>query len=142
MNWLMTMNLTIKQSNSFKKAVKKLPKQHKAIVDEEVRKLVNNPYLGERKKGDFDFLMVHKFKLLSQEVLLGYMYNEDKIILTLLKLGNHENFYRDIRNIVTAIACYCLTTSTPLGGLKLNIFTGNEGFRCISVKLTRVRWPN
>jgi hypothetical protein len=30
----MTMNLTVKQSNSFKKNVKKLPKQHKAILDE------------------------------------------------------------------------------------------------------------
>ena len=94
----MTMNLTIKQSNSFKKNVKKLPKQHKAILDEEVRKLINNPDLGERKKGDLDFLRVHKFKLLNQEVLLGYMYEEDEIILTLLKLGTHENFYRDIKN--------------------------------------------
>lgn len=96
----MTMNLTIKQSNSFKKTVKKLPKQHKAILDEEVRKLVNNPDLGERKKGDLDFLRVHKFKLLNQEVLLGYMYEEDEIILTLLKLGVHENFYRDIKNTI------------------------------------------
>lgn len=96
----MTMNLTIKQSNSFKKTVKKLPKQHKAILDEEVRKLVNNQELGERKKGDLDFLRVHKFKLLNQEVLLGYMYEEDEIILTLLKLGTHENFYRDIKNSI------------------------------------------
>lgn len=96
----MTMNLTIKQSNSFKKTVKKLPKQHKVILDEEIRKLINNPDLGERKKGDLDFLRVHKFKLLNQEVLLGYMYEEDEIILTLLKLGAHENFYRDIKNTI------------------------------------------
>lgn len=94
----MIMNLIIKQSNSFKKTVKKLPKQHKAILDEEVKKLLVNPNLGERKKGDLDFLRVHKFKLLNQEVLLGYMYEEEKIILTLLKLGSHENFYRDIKN--------------------------------------------
>ncbi|WP_298626529.1 type II toxin-antitoxin system RelE/ParE family toxin [uncultured Legionella sp.] len=96
----MIMNLTIKQSNSFKKTVKKLPKQHKAVLDEEVRKLINNPDLGERKKGDLDFLRVHKFKLLNQDVLLGYMYDEDEIILTLLKLGAHENFYRDIKNTI------------------------------------------
>lgn len=96
----MTMNLIIKQSNSFKKTVKKLPKQHKAILDEEIKKLVSNPDIGERKKGDLDFLRVHKFKLLNQEVLLGYMYEEDEIILTLLKLDAHENFYRDIKNSV------------------------------------------
>lgn len=94
----MIMNLIIKQSNPFKKAVKKFSKQHKAILDEEVKKLVDNPELGERKKGDLDFSRVYQFKLSNQEVLLGYMYEEDKIILTLLKLRSHENFYHDIKN--------------------------------------------
>lgn len=96
----MTMNLTIKQSNSFQKTVKKLPKQHKAILDREVKKLANNPEIGERKKGDLDFLRVHKFKLLNQDVLLGYMYEADHVVLTLLKLGAHENFYRDLKNSI------------------------------------------
>lgn len=94
----MIMNLIIKQSTSFKKITKKLPQQHKILLDEEIRNLVDNPTLGERKKGNLDFLRVHKFKLSNQEVLLGYMYEEDEIILTLLKLGAHENFYRDIKN--------------------------------------------
>ncbi|WP_207387306.1 type II toxin-antitoxin system RelE/ParE family toxin [Fluoribacter gormanii] len=50
------------------------------------------------KRGGLDFLRVHKFKLSNQEVLLGYMYEEDEIILTLLKLAPHENFYRGIKN--------------------------------------------
>ncbi|EHL31500.1 type II toxin-antitoxin system RelE/ParE family toxin [Legionella drancourtii] len=95
----MIMNLTIKQSNSFKKTVKKLPKQYKAILDEDVRKLANAPEIGERKKGDLDFLRVHKFNLSNQEVLLAYMYKNEELVLTLLKLGTHENFYRDIKNI-------------------------------------------
>lgn len=94
----MIMNLIIKQSNTFKKIVKKLPKKHKTIIDDEIRKLIKNPKLGERKRGDLDFLRVHKFKLINQEVLLGYMYEEDQIILTLLKLRSHENFYRNIKN--------------------------------------------
>lgn len=95
----MIMNLIIKQSNSFKKAIKKLPRQQKIILDEEVKRLVKNPLLGERKKGDLDFLRVHKFKFLNQEVLLGYMYEENELVLTLLKLSSHENFYRDIKNV-------------------------------------------
>lgn len=94
----MTMNLIIKQSNSFKNTIKKLPKQFKPVLDEEIKKLSINPYLGERKKGDLDFLRVHKFKLFKQEVLLGYMIEEEELILTLLKLGTHENFYRDLKN--------------------------------------------
>lgn len=93
----MTMNLKIKQSNSFKKSIKKLPKQDKILLDKEVVKLSKNPTLGERKKGDLAFLRVRKFKMHRQEVLLGYMYEEDQLVLTLLKFGAHENFYRDIK---------------------------------------------
>ena len=91
------MNLIIKQSNSFKKSIKKLPQQHKATLDNEVKKLAQNPLMGEQKKDGLDFLRVHKFKLSNQEVLLGYMLEEDELILTLLKFGAHENFYRDIK---------------------------------------------
>ncbi|HHN5540411.1 type II toxin-antitoxin system RelE/ParE family toxin [Legionella pneumophila serogroup 2] len=91
------MNLIVKQSNSFKRTIKKLPKQQKTLLDDEIKKLIKNPTLGERKKGDLDFLRVHKFKFSNQEVLLGYMYEENELILTLLKLGVHENFYRDIK---------------------------------------------
>lgn len=94
----MIMTLAIKQSNSFKKAIKKLPKQYKIKLDDEIKKIAQNPFLGERKNGDLDFLRVHKFKLSNQEVLLGYMYEEEQLILTLLKFGAHENFYRDIKN--------------------------------------------
>ena len=94
----MTMNLAIKQSVSFKKTVKKLSKQQKEMLDDELKKLMKKPTMGELKKGDLDFLRVHKFKFSNQEVLLGYMYEDDKLILTLLKLGSHENFYRDIKN--------------------------------------------
>ncbi|MCX7114425.1 MAG: type II toxin-antitoxin system RelE/ParE family toxin [Gammaproteobacteria bacterium] len=66
-------------------------------MDEEVIKLTKNPTLGKRKKGDLDFLWVHKFKFTDQEALLGYTYIEEEFILFLLKLGVHENFYRDIK---------------------------------------------
>lgn len=95
----MTMNLTVKQSASFKKSIKKLSAQQKQTLDAEVIKLVNNPMLGQRKKGDLDFLRVHKFKFSNQEVLLGYTYHEEDLILFLLKLGTHENFYRDIKKV-------------------------------------------
>ncbi|KTD64825.1 type II toxin-antitoxin system RelE/ParE family toxin [Legionella spiritensis] len=93
------MNLKIKQSNSFKRTIKKLPKQHKTLLDNEVKKLTKNPLLGEKKKGDLDFLRGHTFKLHNQDVLLGYMYEEDVLVLTLLKFGSHENFYRDIKKV-------------------------------------------
>lgn len=94
----MIMNLTIKQAHSFKQTIKKLPKQHKTILDDEIKKLMQNPFLGECKKGNLDYLRVHKFKIFTQEVLLGYMYEEEVLSLILLKLAAHENFYRDLKN--------------------------------------------
>lgn len=89
--------MKVKQTNLFKKSVKKLPKQQKVAIDSEIRKIVNNPFLGEQKKGDLDFLRVHKFKISSQQYLLGYIFEEEVMILTLLKLSSHENFYRDLK---------------------------------------------
>lgn len=97
MDWSLIMNLIVKQSLTFKKTIKKLSKQQKLQLDEAIKQLIHNPMLGERKKGDLSFLRVHKFKLSQQEVLLGYMYEEHVFILTLLKLGSHENFYRDLK---------------------------------------------
>ena len=90
--------MKIKQTNQFKKVIKKLPRQAKLIVDSEIRKLCRAPLIGEQKKGDLAYLRVHKFKITKKEYLLGYVYEEDILTLTLLKLGPHENFYRDLKN--------------------------------------------
>jgi hypothetical protein len=51
----MNINLIVRQANSFKEIVKKLPKKYKIILDSEIRKLIDNPELGERKRGDLGF---------------------------------------------------------------------------------------
>ena len=72
------------QTNSFKKAVKKLHKNQKVDLDSAVRSLLKNPLLGEQKKGDLSFVRVYKFKMVKQLTLLGYSYEEGAIILELL----------------------------------------------------------
>lgn len=66
-------------------------------MDKTVKLIIEKPELGEKKKGDLAYLRVYKFKMVNQEVLLGYSYQEDELILELLALGSHENFYRDIK---------------------------------------------
>lgn len=94
---LRIIGLKIRQANQFKKSIKKFPNQIKLLVDAEVRKIAEDPFIGEQKKGDLDFLRVHKFKVSRQQYLLGYTYQEDIVTITLLKLSPHENFYRDIK---------------------------------------------
>jgi len=58
---------------------------------------MEKPNLGEQKKGDLAFLRVYKFKMNKQITLLGYSFDDGNLILELIALGSHENFYRDIK---------------------------------------------
>ena len=85
------------QTTSFKKTVKKLNANQKSDLDIAVREVISDPELGEKKKGDLSFLRVHKFKMVKQLTLLGYSYEDGSVILELIALGSHENFYRDVK---------------------------------------------
>jgi mRNA-degrading endonuclease YafQ of YafQ-DinJ toxin-antitoxin module len=88
---------TILQTQAFKKTVKKLHKNQKQDLDNAVRDLMKNPFVGDPKKGDLAFLRVYKFKMAKQLTLLGYSYEEGSVVLALIALGSHENFYRDLK---------------------------------------------
>lgn len=90
---------TVLQTENFKKAVKKLHKNQKADLDKAIRALIQSPMLGEQKKGDLSFMRVYKFKMVKQLTLLGYSYEDEAIVLELIALGSHENFYRDVKRI-------------------------------------------
>lgn len=88
-------NIEIRQMPAFKKVYKKLPSKHKSIVNEAVLTIVNNPKVGEEKKGNLNGVYVYKFKINHQEFLLAYEW--DPVLRVLLALGVHENFYRDLK---------------------------------------------
>ena len=90
----------VSQTQSFKKAAKKLHKKQKADLDIAVRAIMENPLLGEQKKGDLAFMLAHKFKMVKQLTLLGYSYEDGAVVLELLTFGSHKNFYRDAKKIV------------------------------------------
>ena len=87
------------QTPSFKKSAKKLKKNQKADLDDAVRALLENPVLGEQKKGDLSFMRVYKFKMVKQLTLLGYSYEDGAVVLELLTFGSHENFYHDAKKL-------------------------------------------
>ena len=96
--------MDIRQTPLFERTVKKLSKQDKADLDEAVKLVAKDPDIGERKVGDLLGVSVYKFKMNKQPVLLAYSVDEEStedepvLILYLLKLGSHENFYRDLKN--------------------------------------------
>jgi mRNA-degrading endonuclease YafQ of YafQ-DinJ toxin-antitoxin module len=98
--------MTINQYSSFKKAYKKLHKNQLAQVNAAIQGIINNPGLGERKKGDLSQLRVYKFQVQNQLTLIGYNISPEltedlaqgtERVLTFIDIGSHENFYRDIK---------------------------------------------
>ena len=87
----------ILQTPTFKKAIRKLKPNQKQDLDNAVKSLIADPLLGQQKKGDLAYLRVLKFKMVKQLTLLGYSYVDGDVILELLNIGSHENFYRDMK---------------------------------------------
>jgi mRNA-degrading endonuclease RelE of RelBE toxin-antitoxin system len=87
--------IIIKQMPAFKKAYKKLHANQKPKVNEAILSIIQNPKIGEEKKGDLKGVFVYKFKIQYQDILLAYEWNPKKRLL--LVLGIHENFYRDLK---------------------------------------------
>lgn len=90
--------IDVYQSRRFEKALDKLPTALLKVVEDEIDKIIDNPAIGEQKRGDLSFLWEHKFPLNKQQALLGYSWVKDKLELYLLSIGSHENFYQDQKN--------------------------------------------
>ena len=95
----MVSKIKVLQTPSFKKAVKKLHKNQKSDLDSAVKTLLESPTIGEQKKGHLSFMRVYKFKMAKQLTLLGYSYEDGALVLELMTLGTHENFYRDAKKL-------------------------------------------
>lgn len=89
--------MKIIQSGVFSRTVRKLHKKEKAALDKAVRVLVKAPTIGDSKTGDLTGVNVYKYKDSDKQYLLAYRYDDKLKTLTLLALGSHENFYRDLK---------------------------------------------
>jgi mRNA interferase RelE/StbE len=87
--------MAIYQSKSFAQKVKKMRKQEKEILDQEVQRIAQNPSIGEEKKGDLTGVFVHKFNIETAPYLLAYRKVDPD--LELVMIGPHENYYRVLK---------------------------------------------
>jgi hypothetical protein len=85
----------VQQTNAFLRAYKKLRDNQKDAVDRAVAAVVQDPAIGDAKKGDLLGVYVYKFNCVSQQFLLAYEY--DPATRVLLLVGSHENFYRNLK---------------------------------------------
>jgi mRNA interferase RelE/StbE len=92
--------MKIYQSRTFEKKAKKMSKSEKDSLDREIKRIVEDPSIGEEKKGDLRGVFIHKFKLKTTQYLLGYRRVDNE--LELVMFGPHENYYRDLKQYLKA----------------------------------------
>tara|TARA_B100000959_G_scaffold276589_1_gene331569 strand:+ start:2875 stop:3147 length:273 start_codon:yes stop_codon:yes gene_type:complete len=90
--------LKIIVTNLFLKFKKKSPKKIQLEIDNQIKKIVNNPEIGKIKKGNLTGIRIHKFTAGSQLLLLSYEYVKD--VLYLYTIGSHENFYKKLKRFL------------------------------------------
>ncbi len=87
--------MRIIQSRSFERKVKRFSEQEKRILDKQIKKILENPVMGEEKRGDLRGVYVYKFKIQTIQYLLSYRFIGND--LELIMIGPHENYYRDLK---------------------------------------------
>ena len=88
--------MKIIQSRSFERKVKRFRKKEKKILDNHIRKILENPTTGQEKKGDLRGIYIYKFKIQTVQYLLSYRFIGND--LELIMIGPHENYYRDLKS--------------------------------------------
>ncbi len=87
---------------NFLNTKKKLPPTLREEIDQQVDRICEDPSIGTQKSGDLRRVWVHKFSFVGQQYLLAYAIDEDKMTVTLLAIGGHQNFYRDLKKYLKA----------------------------------------
>jgi len=78
--------MKVLQSGTFARAVRKVQPNEKRALDRAVKKRLSKPLTGKLKVGDLAGVRVYKFKVATQQYLLGYRYDQEEAVLTLLAL--------------------------------------------------------
>lgn len=89
--------MKIKMTKTFEKVAKKLHRDQIKLVEDAIDEIASDPDVGELKKGDLAGVRVYKFRMNNQLILLAYLHHDDDKEITLLSLGAHENFYRNLK---------------------------------------------
>lgn len=89
--------MKIKMTNAFERAAKRFHRTQIDYIEDAIVDIAKDPEIGEIKKGDLAGVQVYKFRINTQLILLAYIYDESNSELTLISLGTHENFYRDLK---------------------------------------------
>jgi hypothetical protein len=85
------------QMPRFARTKKKLPPKVQLAIDDAIREIAKDPFIGEAKTGALSGMRVHKFKVGPQQLLMAYRFDAKANAIEAWAVGPHENFYRDLQ---------------------------------------------
>lgn len=86
----------LKSLLKFNRQFRKFSERDQKNIKKEIRKIVQNPLIGEPKKGILKGIRVHKWRVLNQLYLLGYEFLKKEKTIYLYAIAIHEGFYKTL----------------------------------------------
>lgn len=81
----------------YNKRRKRLTEAVREALNAEQSRILQDPRKGQRKRGTLKDVWVEKFQAENDQYLVAYLVDEGTETVTFLDIGQHENFYRDLR---------------------------------------------
>ncbi|MBU0952166.1 MAG: type II toxin-antitoxin system RelE/ParE family toxin [Elusimicrobia bacterium] len=83
----------LKSLPKFDKQFKKFYSKEQDLIRTEIKKIKDDPDIGDLKKGVLANIRVHKFKIHAQLYLLAYELEVKTKTIYLYAIDTHENYY-------------------------------------------------
>lgn len=93
---------TAKAAPRFLRSKRSLDEAVQLDVDEQVKRIIADPMIGELKSGPLRGVRVLKFKSGPRQYLLGYTFTSKTNVVEVLDIGVHENFYKGLKDYLDA----------------------------------------
>lgn len=92
----------VKLSSNSIKVLKKI--KNKQLKQKFIDKIYNDiaitPYSGTAKKGDLVGIYAVGFNYAKVSYRIAYKIDQDEVIVIILLIGSHENFYQKLKNLI------------------------------------------
>lgn len=83
--------------NSAAKQLRNLNNPVKDRIIEALEQIAENPFSGERLKGDLTAIYSYHLKVAGVEYRIAYQIKKQEILVIVLQIGTHENFYEELK---------------------------------------------
>ena len=88
-------DLVVLQSAS--RQLNKFDKPVRTKVIAVLEKIAENPFIGDRLKGDLATIYSYHLQVTGVEYRIAYQIREQEIVVVVMQIGTRENFYEELK---------------------------------------------